>query len=286
MLSLIERSGWGNASSQRKKRAMSSVGVWEDLEQKEGSGILKVVIVSLLYFISWVLGLCNIFNIVSRVQLDKKEPLDSYLHLYCLWNCECGSIESKKTLTSRVSWEEHRIYPELDLGRRCRCNSGKLRRGQQAGKVWLGAHLDCITPIRFSIGGTDKEATEYGGSMSNQLTVFSRKAFVMVCKGWHLREAMWQQSREILQSFYNYQHIFLLELHIILISLLIYKPSTLIIFPWTFSTQLGASTLLFCLSQYVIPFYTLSSQTLVTLIVSITTLFSKMTSPRYSIYFQ
>ena len=50
----------------------------------------------------------------------------------------------------------------------------------------------------------------------------------------------------------------LLELHIILISLIIYKPSTLIISPWTFSMQLGASTLLFCLSQYAIPFCTLS----------------------------
>jgi len=39
-------------SSQRKKRAMSSVGIWEDLEQKGGNEILKVVIVSLLYFIS------------------------------------------------------------------------------------------------------------------------------------------------------------------------------------------------------------------------------------------
>jgi len=32
-------------------------------------------------------------------------------------------------------------------------------------KAWLGAHLDCITPI--SIGGADKGATEYGGSMSD-----------------------------------------------------------------------------------------------------------------------
>jgi len=38
--------------SQRKKGAMSLVGFWEVLEQKEGDGILKVVIVSLLYFIS------------------------------------------------------------------------------------------------------------------------------------------------------------------------------------------------------------------------------------------
>jgi len=75
------------------------------------------------------------------------------------------------------------LYPELDLGRRCRCNSGRLWKGQQAGKAWLGAHLDCITPVRFSVGGADKGATECGGSMSDQLTVFSREAFVMVCKG-------------------------------------------------------------------------------------------------------
>jgi len=43
--------------------------------------------------------------------------------------------------------------------------------------------LDCITPIRFSVGGADKRATECGGSMSNQLTVFSRGAFIIVCKG-------------------------------------------------------------------------------------------------------
>ena len=49
--------------------------------------------------------------------------------------------------------------------------------------VTLGAHLDCITPIRFSIRGADKGKTEYGESMSDQLTVFSRGAFVMVCKG-------------------------------------------------------------------------------------------------------
>ena len=48
----------------------------------------------------------------------------------------------------------------------------------------------------------------------------------------------------------------LLELYIILISLIIYKPSTLIIFPQTFSMQLGASTSLFCLSQCAIPFCT------------------------------
>jgi len=138
----------------------------------------------------------------------RKEPLDSYLHLHCLWNRECRSIESKKTGTSRISWEEHRIYLELDLGRRCRCNSGRFQREQQARKAWLGAHLDCITSVRFGIGGADKGTTECGGSISDQLTVFSRGAFVTVCKGWHLREAMQQWSREILQSFYNHQHIF------------------------------------------------------------------------------
>jgi len=62
---------------------------------------------------------------------------------------------------------------ELDLERKSRCNSDRLWRGQQAGKAWLGTHLDCITPIRFGVGGADKGATECGGSMSDQLTVFS-----------------------------------------------------------------------------------------------------------------
>jgi len=59
-----------------------------------------------------------------------------------------------------VSWEKHRIYPELDLERKCRCNSGRLWRGQQAGKAWLGTHLDCITLVRFGVGSADKETTE------------------------------------------------------------------------------------------------------------------------------
>ena len=74
----------------------------------------------------------------------------------------------------------NRIYPELNLERRCRCNLGRLWKEQQAGKAWLGAHLDCITPIRFGVGGADKGETEYRESMSDQLTVFSRGAFVMV----------------------------------------------------------------------------------------------------------
>ena len=60
---------------------------------------------------------------------------------------------------------------------------GRLWRGQQAGKAWLGAHLDCITPVRFGIGGANKGATEYGGSINDQLPVFSRGAFVTVYKG-------------------------------------------------------------------------------------------------------
>ena len=43
-------------------------------------------------------------------------------------------------------------------------------------------YLDCITPVRFSIRGTDKGETECRGSMSDQLIVFFRGAFVMVCK--------------------------------------------------------------------------------------------------------
>ena len=43
------------------------MGFWKTLGQKEVDEILKVVIVFFLYFISWVLGLCNNINIVSRV---------------------------------------------------------------------------------------------------------------------------------------------------------------------------------------------------------------------------
>jgi len=50
---------------------------------------------------------------------------------------------------------------------------GRLWKGQQARKAWLGAHLDCITPVRFSVESIDKGVTEYGGFMSDQLTVFS-----------------------------------------------------------------------------------------------------------------
>jgi len=60
---------------------------------------------------------------------------------------------------------------------------GRLQRGQQAGKAWLGAHLDCIIPVRFGVRGVDKRTTECRGFMSDQLTVFSRGAFVMVYKG-------------------------------------------------------------------------------------------------------
>jgi len=44
---------------------------------------------------------------------------------------------------------------------------GRLQRGQQAGKAWLGTYLDCITPIRFGVGDADKRATKCEGSMSN-----------------------------------------------------------------------------------------------------------------------
>ena len=64
-----------------------------------------------------------------------------------------------------------------------RYNSDRLQRGQQARKAWLGTHLNCITPVRFGVGGADKEATKCGGSMSDQLIVFSREAFVMMYKG-------------------------------------------------------------------------------------------------------
>ena len=40
------------------------------LRTERSDEILKVVIVSLLYFISWVSGLCNNINIVFGVQLN------------------------------------------------------------------------------------------------------------------------------------------------------------------------------------------------------------------------
>jgi len=57
---------------------------------------------------------------------------------------------------------------------------GKLWRKQQAKKAWLGTYLNYIIPIRFSVGDADKGATECGGSISDQLTVFSSGAFVIV----------------------------------------------------------------------------------------------------------
>jgi len=107
-----------------------------------------------------------------------------------------------------MSWVKHWIYLELDLERNSRCNSGRLWREQQAGKAWLSTHLNYIILIRSGVGGTDKRTTEYRGSMSDQLIVFSSGVFVTVCKGWYLREAIQWWSREILWSFYNNQHYF------------------------------------------------------------------------------
>jgi len=45
----------------------SSLGIGTDLAREEVEGTSKVVIVSFLYFIPWVSGLCNHFNIVSSV---------------------------------------------------------------------------------------------------------------------------------------------------------------------------------------------------------------------------
>ena len=40
--------------------------------------------------------------------------------------------------------------------------------------------MDCITPIRFGVRGTDKGVTKYRGSISDQLIVFFSGAFVIV----------------------------------------------------------------------------------------------------------
>jgi len=85
--------------------------------------------------------------------------------------------------------------------------------------------LDCITPIRFSVGDADKGATKCGESMSDQLTVFSSGAFVMVYKGWHLREAMRWQSKRSYSHFTNQLILFYLKLHIIPDFFFYSKPS-------------------------------------------------------------
>jgi len=59
----------------RHHKNMSLLGIGMDLAQEEAKGTSKVVIVSFLYFIHWVSGLCNHFNIVSSVQLEKRNLL-------------------------------------------------------------------------------------------------------------------------------------------------------------------------------------------------------------------
>ena len=114
-----------------------------------------------------------------------------------------------------MSQEGPRVYPELNLGRNSRCNSGRLWREQQAGKAWLGAHLDCITPIRFSIGNTDKEATECGGFISNQLTIFSSRVQLQCVKVDTLGRLCDNNLKRAYSPF-NYKHnLFYLKLHII-----------------------------------------------------------------------
>jgi len=60
----------------------SSVRIWMDLAWEETEGASKIVIVSFLYFISWVSGLCNHFNIVSSVQLGKRRNLLTPTSIY------------------------------------------------------------------------------------------------------------------------------------------------------------------------------------------------------------
>jgi len=90
-----------------------------------------------------------------------------------------------------MSWIEHWIYLELNLKKNSKCNLGRLQRRLQTKKAWLGTHLDYIISIRFGVGGINKKATEYKKSMSNQLTVFFSRAFVMVYKDWHFKKIIW-----------------------------------------------------------------------------------------------
>ena len=59
-----------------------SLGIGVDLAQEELEGTSKVVIVFFLYFIPWVSGLCNHFNIVSSVQLDRERNLLTPTFIY------------------------------------------------------------------------------------------------------------------------------------------------------------------------------------------------------------
>jgi len=69
-----------------------------DLEQERVERILKVVIVSFLYFIPWVSGLCNNFNIVSGAGWEKKRT-SWHLSLSSLplelWNAKLLSVRAQ-----------------------------------------------------------------------------------------------------------------------------------------------------------------------------------------------
>jgi len=66
----------------RHYKDTSSLGIGIDLAWEEAEGISKVVIVSFLYFIPWVSGLCNHFNIVSSMQLEEKGNLLTPTSIY------------------------------------------------------------------------------------------------------------------------------------------------------------------------------------------------------------
>jgi len=66
----------------RHHKDTSSLGIGIDLAQEEVKGTSKVVIVSFLYFIPSVSGLCNHFNIVSGVQLDREKNLLTPTSIY------------------------------------------------------------------------------------------------------------------------------------------------------------------------------------------------------------
>jgi len=66
----------------RHHKDVSSLGIGTDLAREEVEGTSKVVIVSFLYFIPWVSGLCNHFNIVSGVQLNKERNLLTSTSIY------------------------------------------------------------------------------------------------------------------------------------------------------------------------------------------------------------
>ena len=91
---------------------------------------------------------------------------------------ECKNLELVGYLEKNTEYTQNLIQREI-----ADTTQAGFKEDNRLEKLGQGVHLDCITPIRFRVGDVDKGATKHGESMSDQLTVFSRGAFVTVYKG-------------------------------------------------------------------------------------------------------